>query len=144
MVRAILFITGWGSVLLAIAGAFLPLIPCTPFALLAAACFGRSSPRAMHWLRSSPLLGSALRDWERHRGLNGRAKFTAIALAVSAPLIAYWCAPQLGVAFSCSCLGSLVALVVIGRLPTIRNTPADSSLPARGKRTDKKRLPIAA
>lgn len=144
MVRAILYICGWISVLLAIAGAFLPLLPCTPFALLAGACFARSSPRAMQWLHRSPLLGSALRDWQRHRGLRLRSKLTAIGLAISAPVITYLYQPQLSVPLVCSCIGGVIALVVICRLPTIRSNFIAESLPAKPARATKKRLPMAA
>jgi uncharacterized protein len=121
MLRAIYFVAGWSSVMLAVAGAFLPLLPCTPFALLAAFCFARSSPRAMRWLGSSPLLGSALRDWQRHRGLRLRAKLTAMALALSAPAITLMVWPPFSVSLCLSLLGASIALLVICRLPTIRH-----------------------
>jgi uncharacterized protein len=62
------------AVVLAVLGAFLPLLPTTPFLLLASACFARSSVRAHNWLRTNPLFGKYLRDWEDGRGLPLRGK----------------------------------------------------------------------
>lgn len=123
MKRAMLTVCGWFCVALALAGAMLPVLPCTPFVLLAAACFTRSSPRAMSRLRRMPLLGRVLRDWEKHRGVRLSAKLTALALAVSAPLITFWLNPQLSVALCASIGGGLVAAIIIYRLPTVRPRP---------------------
>jgi len=65
-------------------GLFLPLLPTTPFLLLAAACFARSSPRLHGWLLASPLLGPLLLDWERHGAIAPRAKWTCTLLLLGA------------------------------------------------------------
>ena len=128
MLRALLYAAGWICVALAIAGALLPLLPCTPFVLLAAACFARSSPRARERLRRSPLLGAVLRDWERYRGMRLSAKVTAGCLALSAPLITFALRPGFSIPLCISAFGGCVALVVIRRLKTI--SPTASVVPA--------------
>jgi uncharacterized membrane protein YbaN (DUF454 family) len=65
-------------------GVFLPLLPTTPFLLLAAACFARSSPRLHAWLLASPVLGPLLLDWERHGAIAPRAKWTCTLLLLAA------------------------------------------------------------
>jgi len=63
-------------------GAFLPLLPTTPFIILAAACFARSSPRFYHWLIDHRIFGPTLREWRQHRTLSRKTKGTAIGLII--------------------------------------------------------------
>jgi len=67
-------------VLLGIAGALLPVLPTTPFMLLAAACFARASSRFYNWLLNNPTFGPTILEWRRHRSIPWRVKLTAIAL----------------------------------------------------------------
>lgn len=67
---------------LALAGVLLPVLPTTPFLLLAAWAFARSSPRLDAWLRAHPRLGPPLAAWEDRHAIPPKAK--AIA-AVSLP-----------------------------------------------------------
>lgn len=62
------------SVVLAAAGLFLPLVPTTPFLLLAAFCFSKSSPRAHRWLHENRWFGKYLRDYEAGLGIPLLAK----------------------------------------------------------------------
>ncbi len=81
-------------------GAFLPLLPTTPFLLLALACFARSSPAIHDWLISHRILGPYIVDWERDRSIPIAAKFTSVVmmsasfawlvLGTNAPAIAIW------------------------------------------------------
>lgn len=73
---------GFVCVGLALAGVFLPLLPTTPFVLLAAACFARSSPRFHRWLLEHRWFGPTVRDWQEHRAIALRTKALAIAMLV--------------------------------------------------------------
>ncbi len=64
---------------LGIAGIALPLLPSTPFFLLAVGCFGRSSPRAYRWLLTNRFFGAQLRAYREERGATIRSKGIAIA-----------------------------------------------------------------
>lgn len=73
---------------LAVAGVVLPIVPTTPFLLVAAWAFGRSSPRLEAWLRSHPRLGPPLMNWEQRRAIPRSAKAAALAsLPVSTVLV---------------------------------------------------------
>lgn len=92
MKRTILIIIGWLAVVLATLGVVLPLLPTTPFLLLAAWCFARSSPRFHHWLLYRSWFGSYIRHWQEHRALPPGAKpraliFIVITFAVSFYLV---------------------------------------------------------
>ena len=69
LLRYALFAIGWLSVALGVIGIFLPVLPTTPFLLLAAACFARSSPRFYQWLVEHPRLGPWIRDYLDGNGI---------------------------------------------------------------------------
>lgn len=81
----------WVMVGIGIAGIFLPLLPTTPFLLLAVWLFSRSSPRLAKWLMDHPLLGPPLRDWREEGAISRRAKISAILL-MSLALLYLWVA----------------------------------------------------
>ena len=61
-------------------GVVVPLLPTTPFLLLAAACFVRSSDTMYGWLISNRLFGGFIRTYREQRGVSARAKIVALAL----------------------------------------------------------------
>jgi uncharacterized membrane protein YbaN (DUF454 family) len=64
---------------LATVGIFLPLLPTTPFLLLAAACFVRSSDRLYRWLTTHRTFGPYIRDYREHRAMARPAKVVILA-----------------------------------------------------------------
>lgn len=74
---------GWVAVGLAVLGAVLPLLPTTPFLLVAAWAFGRSSRRLRQWLYDSKLFGPLLQSWQKHGAIPVWAKVLAV-LAMAA------------------------------------------------------------
>ena len=89
MQRIILIIIGWIAVVLGTLGVVLPLLPTTPFILLAAWCFARSSPRFHDWLLYRSWFGGYLRHWQKHRAMPG-AKPRAILLILVTFAISLW------------------------------------------------------
>ena len=95
MQRIVLLTLGWLAIVLGILGIVLPLLPTTPFMLLAAWCFARSSPRFHHWLLWRSPFGRYLRHWQQHRAMPPGAKGRAICLivvtfAISIALVHLW------------------------------------------------------
>ena len=80
VVKHTLNIIGLIAVVLGVLGLFLPLLPTTPFLLLASACFARGSDRLHRWLLSNRLFGTYLRDYEQGKGIPLKGKITAVAL----------------------------------------------------------------
>lgn len=65
---------------LGLIGVVVPLLPTTPFLLLAAVCFVRSSDRMYGWLTSNHLFGNFIRNYREQRGMSARAKLMALTL----------------------------------------------------------------
>lgn len=76
-VRALWIAAGVVAVGLGVLGAVLPLLPATPFLLLAAFCFARSSDRLHRWLLGHRWLGPYIRNFRDRRGFT-RGQKTAI------------------------------------------------------------------
>lgn len=74
-----------------IAGIVLPLVPTTPFLLLAAFAFARSSPALHEWLVTHPRLGPPLADWRAHGAIARRTKMLAVAV-ILATFLGSWAA----------------------------------------------------
>jgi uncharacterized membrane protein YbaN (DUF454 family) len=72
--RIVWIVGGTLSVGVGVAGIVLPLVPTTPFVILAAWCFARSSPELRDRLANSRLLGPSLRNWERDRAIARSSK----------------------------------------------------------------------
>ncbi|MCG4455552.1 YbaN family protein [Pseudomonas sp. MMS21-TM103] len=80
LIRYALLTLGWLCVALGVIGIFLPVLPTTPFLLLAAACFVRSSKRFYLWLVMHPRLGPWIRDYLEGQGIPLKAKVYSISL----------------------------------------------------------------
>jgi hypothetical protein len=68
-------------------GVILPLLPTTPFLLLAAYCFARSSPRLHDWLLTHRTFGPLIKNWDDYGSIDPRSKRIAIVVILLTPLI---------------------------------------------------------
>lgn len=59
-------------------GVVLPILPTTPFILLAAFSFAKSSERWHRWLINHDLFGPLIKDWQAHGAINSRAKIAGV------------------------------------------------------------------
>ena len=104
-------------------GAALPVLPTTPFLLVASACFVRSSPALNQRLLRSRLFGPLLRDWQQHRGVRLHVKVTAVTVMLgtvaASILFGELSLPLLMLLI----LLALIGLVVVLRLPLVRDPP---------------------
>ncbi|WP_425523201.1 YbaN family protein [Microvirga splendida] len=88
MMRQLYLCLGYGSLALGVIGIFLPVLPTTPFVLLAVWFFARSNPALAERLYSHPRFGPLLTAWRDQKAIPRRAKIYALAmLAVSYGLV---------------------------------------------------------
>lgn len=115
--RGLLLLAGWLSLAAGLVGVVLPLIPTTPFLLLSAWCFSRSSERLHTWLLSNPYFGEVIRRWEEERCMERHVKIRAIMLVITGFGLTLLIAP-LGFAFRIALVLLAIAIVVhIYRIP---------------------------
>lgn len=117
----ILLTLGLVFVALGMIGIIVPMMPTTPFLLLALALFSRSSPLLYAWVYRSRLFGPILQEWQQHRAIRPHVRYTALAAVL------------LGVGFTCvgsdihaaakglACIGGAIGLAVVFRLPVRRD-----------------------
>ena len=104
---------GWVAVGLGAAGVVLPLLPTTPFLILAAFCFSRGSERLHHWLITHRVFGPPLADWREHRAVSTRAK--SIAIVAMAAVFAFSIAmsvPAWALAAQCTVLVAVAVFLL--------------------------------
>lgn len=80
LMRALLLCLGTAFVALGAIGLLVPVLPTTPFLLLAAACYARASIRFYNLLLNNRSFGPLIVEWRRYRSIPWRVKLTAIAL----------------------------------------------------------------
>jgi uncharacterized membrane protein YbaN (DUF454 family) len=80
MVRVVYITLGWVFVVIGAIGIVTPLLPATPFLLVAAALFARSSSRFHTWLMTHPKLSQPLLDWQVNGVIRLKAKILATIL----------------------------------------------------------------
>lgn len=80
VVKVLLNIIGSISLILGVLGIFLPLLPATPFLLLASACYLRGSDRLHSWLMNNRVLGTYIRNIQQRRGIPLRAKLITVGI----------------------------------------------------------------
>ena len=78
--KYLLIILGSISLVLGVIGIFLPLLPTTPFLLLAAALYVRSSENLYQWLIHQKYLGTYIRNFREHKAIPLRAKIISVTL----------------------------------------------------------------
>lgn len=124
LARAAFVVAGCFFVGLGAIGAVLPILPTTPFLLLAAACFARGSRRFYRWLTGSRLFGPAIRDWQEKRTVSRKTKLSAVVLVVLTfgTTIAFAISDdrlRIGLVILAAAL-----LILLWRLPSEARTPA--------------------
>jgi len=95
IVRTLLFAAGNVSLALGVVGIFLPLLPTTPFLLLAAACYVRSSDKFYSWLVAHPVLSKYILAYLNGEGIPRKAKYYTfltmwVTMTISIVIVPLW------------------------------------------------------
>lgn len=88
-IRIFWLLAGLTSLAIGAVGVVLPLLPTTPFLLVAAFAFARSSERLDRWLREHPSFGTLIDNWQRNGSIDRRSKRIALVVLVLTP-VATW------------------------------------------------------
>lgn len=121
IVRAFLLIAGTFSLGLGAIGVFLPILPTTPFLLISAACYMRSSERMHKWILSNRWFGEYIRNYQEGKGIPLKTKILAMTVLWGALLYSAFIALD-------EILIAQIALLIIAlgvslhlvRLPTLK------------------------
>ena len=115
--RLLLLVCGWVCLALGLVGAFLPVLPTTPFLLLAAAAFSRSSHTLANRLYQHKRFGPMLLEWEQYRIIPLRAKVLATGM-IAASLTWLWLGTEMG-----NAVRLIVTLLILVTLAYIWSKP---------------------
>ncbi len=122
--RRLLIVAGTMATAIGIFGIFVPILPTTPFLLLAAACYLRSSQKFYHWLLNNRLFGAYVRNYLQGRGMPRKIKVFTILLL--------WTTITCSVVFAVQSLIIRIILLVIAagvsvHIALIKTTPRNES-----------------
>lgn len=97
------------SLALGFLGMFLPVLPTTPFILLAAWAAARSSPRLLAWLEQHRLFGQMLRDWRQGGVVSRKAKWGATGVMSASAVFLLLTVPMLwAAAAAIACMATVL------------------------------------
>lgn len=111
LIRWLLITAGTSFVTLGIIGIFLPLLPTTPFFLLAAACYARSSEKFYNWLLNNKWFGNYIKNYRDGKGIPLKVKALSISFL--------WIAIGYSVIFVLHILLGRIILIIIAAAVTI-------------------------
>jgi hypothetical protein len=111
MIKFLLIFLGTVSLILGITGIFVPGLPTTPFLLLTAGCYVKSSDKLYHYLINNKLVGTYISDFRIKKGMTKKSKIYAICMM--------WLMIALSSIFFITPFSSKVVVSVIGVIGTI-------------------------
>ena len=124
-VRLVLAVVGTVSLAIGVLGVVLPVLPTTPFLLLAAACYARASTRMYGWLLGQPALGSIIVRWRETRSMAPGVKTRAIVMVLVTFGLSIWLVDALALRLMLGAIGMTV-MIFLSRIPTTPSPAAPS------------------
>jgi uncharacterized protein len=128
IVKALLVVAGSICVVLGVMGIILPIVPTTPFLLLAAICYSHSSERFYLWLLTNRYFGQYIRDWRENKGLTYLTKFWVIfVLVVTMGISIVFFIPIFAVKVVLACIGTFITFYILSLPTKQQDIPSDES-----------------
>lgn len=122
MIRILYIVGGTASLIFAVLGVVLPGLPVTPFALLSAFLYAKSSPKLYDWLLSNKVLGPKIKNYHRRKGVTRKGKGKIIALMSAMVLFSSFVVVDAGpLRWLILSLGLIGGIVVWFFVPTAQN-----------------------
>ena len=119
--RALLLVAGTVSLALGTIGIFLPILPTTPFLLLSAACYLRSSERMHKWLLGNRWFGEYIKNYQAGRGIPMKTKIVAMAFLWAAIVYSsFFVLDEILIAQVALLIVAFAVSVHLIRLPTLK------------------------
>lgn len=122
MHKPLLIILGIFFVALGVLGIFLPVLPTTPFLLLALACFAKSSERLHDWLLSHKTFGPPIRQWQETRSIPRKVKLVALVTIFLSGIVTMFTVESFNVKFI------LITVLIIPVVIILKIRTTESSL----------------
>ena len=121
LVKGFLVLGGTVSLALGAIGIVLPILPTTPFLLLSAACYFRSSDRMYNWLIGNKWFGKYIKNYREGKGIPLKTKIFAIAVLWAAVLYStFLVVPHILIAQVAMIIVALTVTIHLVRLPTCK------------------------
>lgn len=114
-IKIVWLFVGLTSVALGAAGTVVPLLPATPFFLLAAYAFARSSPRLERWLLEHRHFGPPIANWRAHGAISRRAKLISMIAIVATPIVSIALGAPLSILLVQLLVLSIVSIFILSR-----------------------------
>lgn len=111
---------GWLFLALGVIGIPLPILPTTPFLILAAYFFSKSSKKLHDWLVSNPQFGHLIKDWEHYGAIRPKAKWAATILIIVLFGISFY---FVNLSLTIKIILIILATIVIGFIQSRPNGP---------------------
>jgi uncharacterized protein len=121
IVRVLLLVVGTFSFVLGAIGIFLPILPTTPFLLVSAACYLRSSERMYNWLLNNRWFGNYIRNYREGKGIPLKTKvFVMTVLWVTILYSAFFALDEIFIAQIALLAVALGVSIHVVRLPNLK------------------------
>ena len=124
IVRCLLLACAWISCALGFVGIVIPVLPTTPFLLLAAFLFAKSSPRCHAWIVSTKVYKNYVEAFKESGGMPASQKVKVLAISLPIMGVSAFAAQKVTVWIILGCAATFLLYLVLIRIPTL---PADQA-----------------